>query len=489
MISQKLLENEERLKQVFENCNDIMFQIHRFGPHMKNFSLTIHCTTLVQDNESHIIKSAIQNLVPHEIGMAESVTIDDVTHFFNLKGISFKAFQLRETIDQIVEDIMSGHFIILFEHWDKAVSFDTLGVETRQVSEPASEEVVKGPREGTVEKLSTNIGLIRIRLQTPSFKIENFKAGEKSKKEIVFGYLDGTVNTEMLQEFKSRMKGIHQADILDTAYIEELIEDSTYSPFPQYRYTERPDVASAALMDGKIIVIVEGSGMIMICPGLFTDFFQSAEDYYQRFMFSSIIRLLRVFAFFIALTLPSFYIALSTFHVELIPNVLLIAIANSREGIPFPALIEALIMEFFFELLREAGIRLPRAVGSAVSIVGALIIGQAAIDSGLASPIMIVVVALTGIASFSIPQYSFAISMRILKIPFMILAATLGGFGLMIGSILLLLHLSSLRTLGQPYLQPVAPFRPKKMGEVFIRSPFKNYLNSSRKSKAGRASK
>jgi len=208
------------------------------------------------------------------------------------------------------------------------------------------------------------------------------------------------------------------------------------------------------------------------------EFLQSVEDYYHRSAFTFLIRLLRITAFLIALFLPSIYIALSTFHPELIPTVLLLAITNTREGIPFPAVVEVIIMEFFFELLREAGIRLPQAVGSAVSIVGALIIGQAAIDSGIASPIMIVVVALTGIASFSIPQYNFAIALRLLKVPFILLAASLGGFGIMIGIFLMLLHLCSLRSLGQPYFDPIGPFRPKKVGKLFqassIRHPGKD---------------
>lgn len=239
-------------------------------------------------------------------------------------------------------------------------------------------------------------------------------------------------------------------------------------------------MAAAALLDGKIIVLVQGTGGIMLCPGKFTEFFQSSEDYYQRTLISTMVRWLRIIAFVIALTLPSIYIALSTFHPELIPTVLLLAILNAREGIPLPAFFEALLMEFFFELMREAGVRLPRPVGSAVSIVGALVIGEAAISAGIASPIMVIVVALTGIASFSLPQYGMAISLRILRFPLMASAALLGGFGMMICLLFILLHLCKLRSLGQPYMASLMPLRLSDLKDVLLRIPLKKLLRQPR---------
>jgi spore germination protein len=219
---------------------------------------------------------------------------------------------------------------------------------------------------------------------------------------------------------------------------------------------------------------------MLICPGNFVEFFMTSEDYYYRTIFSSLIRLIRVAAFIIALMLPSTYIALSTFHSELIPTVLLLAILNTREGIPFPAVIEALIMEFFFELLREAGIRLPRPIGSAVSIVGALVIGQAAIQSQITSPVMVIVVALTGIASFALPQYNMAIAIRILRFPLMIMAATFGGLGIMVGFILIYLHLTTLTSLGQPYLTSIAPLDIKRLRDAIIVLPRRVLLHTPR---------
>lgn len=340
---------------------------------------------------------------------------------------------------------------------------------------------MQGPRESTVENLQKNLGLLRLRLKTPKFKIELMSGGGDTNTTVAFGYLEGKVDNEMLAEFKKRMELIKTVDVLETSYIEQLIEDSSYSPFPQHRYTERTDMAVAALLNGKIVVLVQGTGGMLICPGMFTEFFQSSEDYYQRTVISTMIRWLRIIAFIIALSLPSVYIALSTFHPELIPTVLLLAVLNAREGLPLPAFFEALLMEFFFELMREAGVRLPRTVGSAVSIVGALVIGDAAISAGIASPIMVIVVALTGIASFSIPQYGIAIALRILRFPLMISAALLGGFGMMICFLFILLHLCKLRSLGQPYMAPLAPFRLVELRDVLMRIPLKRLLQKPQK--------
>nr|WP_229263569.1 spore germination protein [Cohnella cholangitidis] len=317
--------------------------------------------------------------------------------------------------------------------------------------------------------MQKNIGMIRMRVKNPALKFESLKAGGLSNTTISYGYLEGVVEPALLAEFKSRIDMVNPGEILDTSYIEELIEDSPYSPFPQFRYTERTDVAAAALLNGKIIVLAEGSGSILICPGLFFELLQSSEDYYQRVLVSNFIRWLRMIALLMAVSLPSLYIAISTFHTELIPTVLLLAIIDSREGIPFGAFIEAVIMVFFFELLKEAGIRLPRPVGSAVSIVGALVIGEAAINAGIASPIMVVVVALTGIASFSLPQYNLSIALRLLQFPLMALAAMLGGFGILLGYLFIWLHLVTLTSLKVPYLTPIAPWNARQFRDTLIR--------------------
>jgi len=467
-VSLNALENINRLQAIFRQCDDIAYEHIAAGPEMVCSAWIVYCETLADQQSSSDILSVLQKLEMRRRGNGTGITARTIREWFEYQGVIDRAYFVHENLESVVRMVLQGHVAFFMEHWDKAISFDGLKLETRGVEEPSAERASIGPREGTVENLSMNIGMLRLRLQTPDFKIVKIpNVGPKSGKEVVYGYLDGVVSPSVLQQFEQRIVRIKHCDLLDTTMIEKMIQDSAWSPFPQCRFTERTDAAALALLQGKIIVLSQGSGVVLICPSVFTEFLQSIEDYYHRSAFTYLIRTLRMVAFMIALFLPSLYVALTTFHTELIPTVLLLAITNTREGIPFPSVIEVLIMEFFFELLREAGIRLPQAVGSAVSIVGALIIGQAAIDSGIASPMMIVVVALTGIASFSIPQYNFAIALRLLKIPFILLSATLGGFGIMIGILLLLMHLCSLRSLGQPYFDPLGPFRPRKFSLIF----------------------
>ncbi len=480
-LSRSLQECRQMLERIFENCKDIIFLPWRYGPDLQYEALTVYCVTLVHDQETNYFKSAMQDLAPHEIGQAQSdITPEVVSGFFEKHGASSETAHVIGDVNKAVVDILSGNVVIFFDQWDKALSYKAKTLQERQVTENVIEPVVRGPHDSTVESLKKNIGLIRTRIKTPDFKLQLLTGGGDSKSEIAYGYIEGSVNPETLTEFEKRISPIKHLDILETSYIEELLEESVYSPFSQFRVTERPDAAAAALLDGKIIVMVSGSPSILICPGLFFEFLQSPEDYYHRTAFSSVIRLIRLIAFFITLLLPSIYIAYTTFNPELIPTVLLLALLNTREGIPFPAFVEALIMTFFFEIMTEAGIRLPRPVGSAVSIVGALVIGEAAISAGIASPAMVVVVALTGIAQFSLPQYNFVLAVRLMRYPLMILSATLGGFGLLIGLLLILLHMMSLRSLGQPFVAPLGPARPRQLRDVFMRAPLKSLLRSPR---------
>jgi spore germination protein KA/spore germination protein len=479
-ISPELAVNLRRLEHIFKDCSDLAYLPWSYGPELGYRAFTVYYDSLVQSKSHNFFKDTLQDMVTHLVGKGTMVMPEHIFSFFDHQGASSESALVVEDFDTAIDQVVSGHLVIFFDQWNKALSFKAKDLEKRKVSEPTSEPVVQGPKEGTTEDLQTNLGLLRARLKSANFKIVTFSLQGETKTTIAYGYLEGTVNPDVLAEYRKKISVLHTGEVLETSYIEELVEDSTYSPFPQCRVTERPDVAVAALLDGKIITLVDGTGSILICPAMLVELLQSSEDYYQRTVISSLIRIMRVIAFFIALMLPSIYIALSTFHPELIPTVLLLAIINTREGIPFPAIFEALIMEFFFELLREAGVRLPRPVGSAVSIVGALVIGEASIRAGIASPIMVIIVALTGIASFSMAQFSFATSLRILRFPLMIFSAFLGGFGLMIALLLIWLHLANLRPLGQPYLTPLAPFHLKQLRDVLVRAPLQILLRSPR---------
>lgn len=480
MISTTLADNKKRIEQEFASCDDLNVMTWRFGNKRQYEGLSVFFQSLSKLQNQNFMHDTLQSVVDHIVGSETEIEPKQLITFFEQHGAGEHHTELIQDWEQFQTELLKGSVIIFIDGWDKALRYEADNHESRAVSEPVSEPVVRGPREGTVEDLRKNLGLLRSRLRSPNFKIVKIKTGGKSNTEAVYGYLEGTVPKKTLALFQERIAKAANYEVLETSYLEEIIEDAPYSPFPQNRYTERPDTAIAAVLEGKIIVLVNGTGSILICPGLFTEFFQSSEDYYERTVISSFIRLLRIIAFFIALTLPSIYISLSTFHPEMIPTVLLLAILDTREGIPFPAFVEAVIMLFFFELLREAGIRLPRPVGSAVSIVGALIIGEASINAGIASPIMVVIVSLTGIASFSIPQYTIAISLRLLQLPLMILTATLGMFGALIGMLWIVLHLSSLKSLGQPYMSPLAPMRPSQLADTLVRAPLRRIKRSPR---------
>jgi spore germination protein KA len=302
--------------------------------------------------------------------------------------------------------------------------------------------------------------------------METKQIGRETQTQVAVMYIKGIAEEAIIQEVHRRLDRIDIDGILESGYIEELIQDGTYSPFPTIYNSERPDVIAAELLEGKIAILVDGTPFVLVVPAFFVSFLHAPEDYYHRADISSLIRILRYIGMLIAFIAPSLYIAVTTFHQEMLPTDLLIGLAAQREGVPFPAFIEALLMELAFEILREAGIRMPRTIGPAVSVVGTLVIGQAAVEAGIVSPAMVIVVAITAISSFSFPSYSIANSFRMLRFPLMGLAASFGLYGIIVGVIALILHLCSLRTFGIPYMSPIAPFNLPDQKDVFIRAPW-----------------
>lgn len=360
----------------------------------------------------------------------------------------------------------------MIDGYSKALVASTRGWEARDVSDPVTEGVVRGPREGFTENLRTNTSLIRRRIRNPKLKIETLRIGAVTRTEVVVAYIEGTADSSVVKEVHERLSRIDTDAILESGYLEEFIEDSPFSPFPQIEHTERPDKIAAALVEGRVVILTDGTPFVLIVPTVFFQFLQSSEDYYERYLLGTAIRWIRFMAFLFALLLPSLYIALTTIHQEMIPTNLALSLAGAREGVPFPAFVEALMMEIAFELLREAGLRLPRPVGQAVSIVGALIIGESAVRAGIVSPVMVIIVALTGIASFSVPAFNLAITLRLLRFPMMMIAAVMGVPGMAMAVLVIVTHLADLRSFGVPYLSPVAPASYRDWKDVVVRAPW-----------------
>ncbi len=377
-----------------------------------------------------------------------------------------------ETFNDMAKGIIQGDLVLFIDGCEQGLVIGAKGWAARGVTEPATEMVLRGPREAFNEVMRVNTSMLRRRLKTNKIKIEARQLGTMTKTNVAVAYLYGVSNHELVEEVHRRLDGIKEVDsILEGGCIEQYIEDSPYSPFPQIQYTERPDKVTAALLEGRIALIVDGTPDVLIMPAVFMQFLQSSEDYYNRIWAGTMQRWIRYLGVFIAITFPSLYVAITSYHQEMLPTNLAMSIVAAREGVPFPAFVEALIMEITFELLREASIRLPNAIGNAIGIVGALVIGQAAVEAKLVAPQMVIVVAITAIGSFTVPIFEASYPIRLVRFPLMFLAAALGLYGVMIGWIALLIHMISLRSFGFPYMEPLAPLRVSGLKDVLIRAP------------------
>lgn len=394
------------------------------------------------------------------------------TQIFDLKQLSVVELEVIHDIHLGLTAILDGHVLLLVDGDQRMIDFPITSYQNRPIEEAPNEAVLRGPRESFIENIEINMTMIRRLLKTKSFKTEAMRIGKVTQTKVLIGYIEGICKQELIDEVKLRLSSIQIDSILGSSYLEEFIEDSPYSPFPQLQYTERPDVVAASLLEGRVVILVDGTPISLLAPVTLFMLLQTAEDYYQRYVAATWIRWIRYVFIFISLLLPSTYIAVTTFHPEMIPPSLLISIASSREVVPFPALIEAFMMEIAFEALREAAVRIPKAIGQAVSIIGALIIGTAAVEAGIVSAFMVIIVSLTGIASFIVPHYDLGLALRLLRFPIMILAGVFGLFGIACGLILIYLHLINLRSFGTPYLSPIAPLNTSDLKDVFWRAPW-----------------
>jgi spore germination protein KA len=413
--------------------------------------------TSMIDIRRTVLDKEIDRKEPYDLIKDHALPIGDITEVSNM--------------EDLLLHLVSGDSIIMVDGNDRCIVASAKGWADRGVTEATAQTVVRGPKEGFSETLIINTSLIRRRIKDPNLWIERKKIGERTKTDVAILYVKDLVSDDLIKEVHKRLDQINVDSILESGYIEELIQDETFTPFPTVFNTERPDAVASSLLEGRVAIMVDGTPFVLIVPALFVHFFQSSEDYYQRTDISIAIRMLRYIAFFLALLTPSFYIAITTYHQEMLPPALLVSLAAQREGVPFPAIVEAFLMEFTFEVLREAGIRMPRVVGPAISIVGALVLGEAAVEAGIVSSSMVIVVALTAISSFVSPAFNISITVRLLRFGFMILAGTFGLFGIILGLITLILHVTSLRSFGIPYTAPFAPFIWQDQKDAILRFP------------------
>lgn len=380
---------------------------------------------------------------------------------------------LKETADlnDFNKSVLFGHAALLIEGLPRGLLIEHPGGSNRPIGEPVSEALLRGPRLGFTEVLSENTALLRRQGFSDQLEMRTYRSGTVIEKDLVVAFIKDIVNPELLEEIETRISKIDIDFLAESGYIEQLIEDNYLSPFQQVQNTERPDRVISALLEGRIAILLDGTPFALIVPVTFSMLLQSPEDYYERWLPGSFLRMLRFSAAFLALMAPALYISFISFHPGLIPTQLAITIIKTRQGVPFPSLIEVLILEVSIEILREAGIRLPKPIGPAMGIVGGLIIGDAAVQAGIVSPFLVIVVAVTAISSFSIPMYSAGITLRLLRFAGMLFAAVLGMFGTILFFLLICSHLTRLKSFGVPYLTPVSPFRAKDWKDLFFRLP------------------
>lgn len=466
-LSFDLASNIEAVKKIMGYASDIAVREFTISPEVKIKAAVIFIKGLV---ERELINEQIIGALMSNDNLTAA---RDNTEFFKMLkeyGIPSTFVNEESDVNSILLKLIEGNTILLIDKTDKGLLIESSGWKDRAISEPMAENVVRGPKDGFTENIENNTALIRRRIKSPDLRVEQLIIGVKTKTKVLITYLEGTAREDVINEVRSRLGRIKIDSVLESGYIEELIEDNPFSPFPQVEYTERPDKAAAEILEGRVAVFIDTTPHVLIVPTIFVQFIQSPDDYYERSIIATLTRFIRVVAYFISVILPALYIALTSYHQEMIPTTLALSIAASREGVPFPSIGEAFLMEGTFEILREAGLRLPKQAGQAVSIVGGIVIGQAAVQAGIVSQAMVIVVALTGISSFTIPAFNAAASGRLIRFPLMLMASILGLPGILAGLSIIIIHLNSLRSFGVSYMEPFSSVNKDEFKDNVIRS-------------------
>ena len=350
---------------------------------------------------------------------------------------------------------MSGNTVLLFDEFDTAIIISSKKFPGRGIESCEIESVVYGSKDSFTESMRKNTALIRRRIRDINLKIKQMQIGKRSKTDVAIVFLKNIARDEIVNDLTNKLEKINIDAILDVGYLQQFLDESWKSIFPQSQLTERPDKSASAILEGRIIIICDNSPFVLIVPATLPTFFQSSEDYYERWQIMNFLRIMRYIAAIVSICLPGFFLALSLYHPNMIPIELVLKLAEARKNVPFSSFLEIIIMELAFELLREAGIRLPNPIGSTIGIVGGIIIGQSAVEAGLVSPIIIIIIALTAICSFCIPNASFVSALRLLKYFIIIFSGLFGLFGFLIANLIILTHLVSLKSFGMPYLYPI----------------------------------
>lgn len=467
-VSANLRENEKYLRSRLENCSDILIRPMRLGDKHKVDCLMVYIEVAVSN--MMLDDSALGKMINH----FWEISPEDIQEFVRHNSLGIADVKKLENLDESIDAMLAGNAVFFIDGYDKAMKISSKGYPSTGVMEAESEKVLRGSREGFSDSVKSNSALVRKRLRDTRLKVEEYKIGVRSHTLTQVLYMDDLVHEGLLEEVKGRLEEFQIDGILDSGMLEQLTEDVWYSPFPQYQTTERPDRAVQEILKGKVVILCDNSPEALILPGNFSSFMESSEDWYHRFEIASFLRILRYLAVIMATVLPGLYLAVIRFHTQILPSALILSFAEAREGVPFSSVVELIFLELAFELIREAGVRVPGSLGNAIGIVGGLVIGQAAVEANLVSPIVVMIVALTALGSMTVPNEEFAAAFRLVKYGFLILGGYLGIYGIVLGVYLVIGHLAGLISFGIPYLVPFIKKEQKgSKGEGVLRVPLR----------------
>lgn len=462
-LTTSLDKNKQNIESLFDKCDDF---IKRDFTIMRNRRACLYYFDNMVSSEN-ISRFILEQLM--EIDMDRG-TIKNAESIKN-KLLPSHDVKISKDTNELLKAVYDGDCIIFIDGIDEALIVNVRVAKGRTVGNPLIEVSAIGPQEGFVEDLHLNLALLRKRIKTSKYKIEFSTNGRITKNTFAIMYIEGIAKNDFVKELKNRIEQIDTDGFIDSGHLRRFISDNKLTIFPQEIITERPDRCVNHLLEGRVVVMLDGSAFALIYPSVFIDLLKTADEAYMSYYMSMFLLLLRFVAFLISTFGAALYIALTIYNPGMIPTQLLITIASSRAGVPFPAFIEAFIMEFTFEIIREANIRIPKPIGPSISIVGGLVIGQSVVQAGIVSQAMIIVVALTAISAFAVPGYTTNSALRLIRFPFMIVASFLGMYGIISLLIVLLIHMASIRSVGVPYLSPIAPINIKDIQNILFHGP------------------
>lgn len=464
VIKKSLKENIELFKNnIFPGDNTIIYR------QFKNKNSQLKFCTIFIDGMVNT-ESINENILPQLMNANINSKSKNLINYIKEEVLIVNEVKESSKIEEILSSLLTGKSILFIDGFEKVLILNTMQWEKRSIEEPQGESIVKGPREGFNESLITNISLIRRRINSSELKLQFKEIGVRTKTKICMAYMDGIVNNKILRELEDRLSKIDIDGIFSTGTIQEFIKDNPLAPFNTIGSTERPDVVASKILQGRIAILCEGSPTVLTLPYLFIEHFQINEDYYDDFIYASINRFLRIIAFILTISIPAIYVAFITFHKEMIPTKLAFSIYLAREGVPLPTAIEAMLMLITFEIIREAGIRLPKHIGSTVSIVGALVLGDAAVNAKFVGAPIVIVTAIAGISELIL--YEMRTGVIVWRFIFLILASILGVYGVIFAGMALVIQLMSIKTFGIPYMLKLIDLEKYNIVDSTIRAPW-----------------